>query len=131
VAAQLDKVPAYQQPFELVVAARCSDARQGLSHDEARVRLQQHGRHEHGGHVDPQEAGLPYGNGTFYWDGAAGTWFWIDPVNDLALVGMIQMQGRNRPDGLNSRVDSASTAVRRAGVYGKDIARAVTITRSL
>jgi P-type Ca2+ transporter type 2C len=46
VADQLDKVPAYQQPFELVVAALRSDARQGLSHDEARVRLEQHGRNE-------------------------------------------------------------------------------------
>jgi CubicO group peptidase (beta-lactamase class C family) len=24
------------------------------------------------------------------WDGAAGTWFWIDPANDLVFVGMIQ-----------------------------------------
>ena len=45
-AAQLDKVPAYQQPFELVVAALRSDTRQGLSHDEARVRLEQYGRNE-------------------------------------------------------------------------------------
>ena len=50
---------------------------------------------------------LPYGNGTFYWGGAAGTWFWIDPVNDLAFVGMIQNQGGNRPDGMNFRADSA------------------------
>jgi CubicO group peptidase (beta-lactamase class C family) len=58
-------------------------------------------------YVDPKTAGLPYGNGTYYWGGAAGTWFWIDPVNDLAFVGMIQMQGGNRPDGLNFRADSA------------------------
>jgi CubicO group peptidase (beta-lactamase class C family) len=58
-------------------------------------------------YVDPKTAGLPYGNGTFYWGGAAGTWFWIDPVNDLAFIGMIQMQGGNRPDGLNFRADSA------------------------
>ena len=58
-------------------------------------------------YVDPKSAGLPYGNGTFYWGGAAGTWFWIDPVNDLAFVGMIQMQGGNRPNGLNFRSDSA------------------------
>jgi len=25
-----------------------------------------------------------------WWGGAAGTWFWIDPVNDLIVVGMIQ-----------------------------------------
>ena len=28
--------------------------------------------------------------GTLYWGGAAGTWFWIDPKNDLFYVGMIQ-----------------------------------------
>jgi CubicO group peptidase (beta-lactamase class C family) len=42
-----------------------------------------------------------------YWGGAAGTWFWIDPVNDLAFIGMIQNQGGNRPGGLNFRADSA------------------------
>jgi CubicO group peptidase (beta-lactamase class C family) len=35
-------------------------------------------------------AGGYYGKGTFYWGGAAGTWFWIDPVNDLIMIGMIQ-----------------------------------------
>ncbi|HKV25640.1 MAG TPA: serine hydrolase domain-containing protein [Candidatus Acidoferrum sp.] len=39
---------------------------------------------------DPAEANLPDGRGTFYWDGAAGTWFWIDPTNDIIFVGMIQ-----------------------------------------
>jgi CubicO group peptidase (beta-lactamase class C family) len=58
-------------------------------------------------YVDPKTANLPYGNGTFYWGGAAGTWFWIDPVNDLAFIGMIQNQGGNRPGGLNFRADSA------------------------
>ena len=45
-AVQPDNVPPYQQPFELVVAALRSDARQGLSHDEARARLERHGRNE-------------------------------------------------------------------------------------
>jgi len=58
-------------------------------------------------YVEPASAGLPFGNGTYYWGGAAGTWFWIDPVNDLAFVGMIQNQGGNRPGGLNFRADSA------------------------
>ena len=58
-------------------------------------------------YVDPKSVGLPYGNGTFYWGGAAGTWFWIDPVNDLAFIGMIQNQGGNRPGGMNFRIDSA------------------------
>jgi len=24
------------------------------------------------------------------WDGAAGTWFWVDPTNDIVFVAMIQ-----------------------------------------
>jgi CubicO group peptidase (beta-lactamase class C family) len=39
---------------------------------------------------DPAEAAMPDGKGTFFWDGAAGTWFWVDPVNDIVFVGMIQ-----------------------------------------
>lgn len=36
--------------------------------------------------------------GEYYWGGAAGTWFWIDPVEDLFFVGMIQQFGQGRPD---------------------------------
>jgi len=39
---------------------------------------------------DPTEANLPDGKGTFLWDGAAGTWFWVDPINDIVFVAMIQ-----------------------------------------
>ena len=39
---------------------------------------------------DPGIAALPDGKGTFFWDGAAGTWFWVDPANDVVFVGMIQ-----------------------------------------
>ena len=35
-------------------------------------------------------AGGYYGKGTYYWGGAAGTWFWIDPTDDLIVIGMIQ-----------------------------------------
>ncbi len=45
---------------------------------------------------DPPEANLPDGKGTFFWDGAAGTWFWVDPTNDIVFVGMIQR--RTSPD---------------------------------
>jgi CubicO group peptidase (beta-lactamase class C family) len=41
-------------------------------------------------YTDPVAAGGYYGKGTFYWGGAAGTWFWIDPVNDMIVLGMIQ-----------------------------------------
>jgi CubicO group peptidase (beta-lactamase class C family) len=47
---------------------------------------------------DPVAAGGYYGEGTFYWGGYAGTWFWIDPVNKLIVVGMIQHRGDGLPD---------------------------------
>ena len=40
---------------------------------------------------DPEAAGLPVGRNSYFWDGAAGTWFWVDPENDLLYVGMIQL----------------------------------------
>jgi CubicO group peptidase (beta-lactamase class C family) len=42
---------------------------------------------------DPKTAALPVGKGILSWGGAAGTWFWIDPTNDLYFVGMIQRMG--------------------------------------
>jgi CubicO group peptidase (beta-lactamase class C family) len=39
---------------------------------------------------DPSMANLAGGAGTFYWDGAADTWFWVDPANDIVFVGMVQ-----------------------------------------
>lgn len=44
--AQLDRIPAYQQPFELAVETLRSDSRKGLSQNEARLRLERHGRNE-------------------------------------------------------------------------------------
>ncbi|MDB5470093.1 MAG: beta-lactamase [Caulobacter sp.] len=41
--------------------------------------------------TDPDLAGIPVGRGTYHWDGAAGTWFWADPENDLLFVGMVQL----------------------------------------
>jgi CubicO group peptidase (beta-lactamase class C family) len=41
-------------------------------------------------YTDAVAAGGYYGKGTFYWGGAAGTWFWIDPAEDLIVIGMIQ-----------------------------------------
>jgi CubicO group peptidase (beta-lactamase class C family) len=47
--------------------------------------------------TDPEKAGVPVGQGTYQWDGAAGTWFWIDPKNDLLFVGMIQLLSETAP----------------------------------
>ncbi len=41
-------------------------------------------------YTDVAAAGGYYGKGTYYWGGAAGTWFWIDPSEDLIVIGMIQ-----------------------------------------
>ena len=48
--------------------------------------------------MDPAKAKLPEGKNSFYWGGAFGTWFWIDPTNDLIVVGMMQNQDGSRPD---------------------------------
>lgn len=58
-------------------------------------------------HTAPERAGVPYGKGTYYWGGLAGTWFWVDPVNDLAFIGMIQNLGGNRPGAFDFRDGSA------------------------
>ena len=46
---------------------------------------------------DPVEA-EGYSKGEYYWGGAAGTWFWIDPVENIVFVGMIQQFGNGIPD---------------------------------
>ena len=48
---------------------------------------------------DPAAAGEPYAKGSYYWGGAAGTWFWIDPQTDLTFIGMIQHRGTAVPRG--------------------------------
>lgn len=58
-------------------------------------------------YTDPAAGKQPYGVGTYYWGGAAGTWFWIDPKNDLYFIGMIQRMGAARPGGMNFRDESA------------------------
>lgn len=40
--------------------------------------------------TDPAKAGVAMGKGSYLWDGAAGTWFWVDPANRIVFVGMIQ-----------------------------------------
>ena len=49
--------------------------------------------------MDPQLAATPQGKDTFYWGGAFGTWFWIDPTHDLIFVGMIQNLNGSTPTG--------------------------------
>lgn len=50
--------------------------------------------------LDPSHAdfnGGANGVGTFYWGGVHGTWFWVDPANDIVVVGMLQQQDGGNP----------------------------------
>jgi CubicO group peptidase (beta-lactamase class C family) len=51
---------------------------------------------------DARAAGSLGGDGTMSWGGAAGTWFWIDPTNDLIAIGMIQRMGGTGGDDLGT-----------------------------
>lgn len=43
--------------------------------------------------LDPDAAKRQVGKNSFWWWGIAGTWFWIDPTNDLLAIGIIQRRG--------------------------------------
>lgn len=47
--------------------------------------------------TDPDRAEVALGKGTYLWDGAAGTWFWVDPEHRIVFVGLIQRVGRPSP----------------------------------
>jgi CubicO group peptidase (beta-lactamase class C family) len=43
--------------------------------------------------LDPAHAdfnGGAIGAGSYYWGGVHGTWFWVDPTNEVIVVGMVQ-----------------------------------------
>ncbi|MFZ3296247.1 MAG: serine hydrolase domain-containing protein [Mycobacterium sp.] len=43
--------------------------------------------------LDPAHAdfnGGAIGAGSYYWGGVHGTWFWVDPVHDVIVIGMVQ-----------------------------------------
>jgi CubicO group peptidase (beta-lactamase class C family) len=45
--------------------------------------------------LDPARAdfnGGAIGAGSYYWGGVHGTWFWVDPVYDVIVVGMVQQE---------------------------------------
>ena len=47
--------------------------------------------------TDSVAAGVLGSNGEYNWGGAAGTVFWIDPVEEIVVVGMIQLMGSPWP----------------------------------
>ena len=52
---------------------------------------------------NPRKAGRLEGAGTFSWEGAAGTIFWVDPSNDVVFVAMLQNFTRAGP---NNSIDA-------------------------
>jgi CubicO group peptidase (beta-lactamase class C family) len=54
--------------------------------------------------MDPAVANTPEARNSFYWGGAFGTWFWIDPTNDVVVVGMIQNIAGSSPTGGSPQV---------------------------
>lgn len=46
---------------------------------------------------DPVAAKTSQGVQSFYWGGAFGTWFWIDPLNELIVIGLIQNVAGSTP----------------------------------
>jgi CubicO group peptidase (beta-lactamase class C family) len=68
--------------------------------------------------TDPAKAKVAMGKGSYLWDGAAGTWFWVDPANRVVFVGMIQRLAG--PGGPNVQ-DASQRAV--AGSFGWSGAR--------
>lgn len=57
--------------------------------------------------MDPARAGTPAGEGAISWGGAAGTWFWIDPKNDLFFLGMIHVLNKGGDPAL-AHIDDVS-----------------------
>ena len=47
---------------------------------------------------DPLADAIPIPKGSYYWGGMAGTYFWIDPANDLIFIMQMQMISRAEND---------------------------------
>ena len=60
--------------------------------------------------LDSAKAG-PYGEGTYSWGGAAGTWFWIDPTNDLFFLGMIHILNKQGDPAIKDIDDDSAKLV--------------------
>jgi CubicO group peptidase (beta-lactamase class C family) len=66
--------------------------------------------------LDPPAAKRQVGKGSYWWWGAAGTWFWIDPTNDVVMVGIIQR--RNNVPGAANHEDISRAVVSEALMNG-------------
>lgn len=54
----------------------------------------------------PGIAGLSAPKGTYYWYGALGSWFWVDPKNEIIFIGMIQTRSPVGPDMLAASMEA-------------------------
>jgi CubicO group peptidase (beta-lactamase class C family) len=68
--------------------------------------------------LDSAKAG-PQGEGTYSWGGAAGTWFWIDPKNDLFFLGMIHILNKGGDPAIKDIDDDSAKLVYEALVDPK------------
>lgn len=64
--------------------------------------------------TDPARAGTLAGKGTYSWGGAAGTWFWIDPTNDVIFLGMIHVLAKDGDPALRNLDERTATLVYQA-----------------
>jgi CubicO group peptidase (beta-lactamase class C family) len=62
--------------------------------------------------LDPDAAKRQVGRNSYWWWGIAGTWFWIDPTNDVVFVGIIQR--RSGPPGVTSHEEISRRVIAEA-----------------
>jgi CubicO group peptidase (beta-lactamase class C family) len=67
---------------------------------------------------DPEALKSPLGKGSYWWWGIAGTWFWIDPANDVVFVGIIQRRGGAPGAANHEELSRAITSKALAAVAG-------------
>ncbi|KAF2667762.1 beta-lactamase/transpeptidase-like protein [Microthyrium microscopicum] len=60
--------------------------------------------------LDPKPGNNNQPKGSYYWGGLYGTWFWIDPVNNVTFVGLIQNIGAPMTGPTSLRQISAKAA---------------------
>ncbi|MEM7328904.1 MAG: serine hydrolase domain-containing protein [Pseudomonadota bacterium] len=59
---------------------------------------------------DPAVANMAAPKGTFYWHGALGTCFWVDPLNDTIFIAMLQSESALDPEIMRTAM---------AAIYGR------------
>jgi CubicO group peptidase (beta-lactamase class C family) len=74
--------------------------------------------------LDPAKAGSLRPASSYDWGGAAGTWFWVDPKNDIVFIGMIQVMERwQDPELANIDKDTATLLYAALGSGGRQASR--------